>query len=233
MGDVNQLLFVKKHAEHLYGPYLEVGARDYGSTQDLQPVLVHGGAYTRVDMQAGRGVDVVLDLAGPFDEVDACLGGARFGTIFCLSVLEHCEQPFGMAENLTRLLAPGGKVCVSVPFAWQFHGYPSDYWRFTHEGVKRLFPRLTFEPERCAWATPRKGDFRAVDRRIGRLSFGFTAHREQGHLFRGLSAKILGLLPKLGLLRWLAGHRYVLAPTNLLMIGESSDGAARDRAPGH
>jgi hypothetical protein len=38
-------------------------------------------------------------------------------------------------------------------------------------------------------------------------------------LVRGLSAKLLGTAARLGPLRWLAGYRYVLAPTNVLMLG--------------
>jgi hypothetical protein len=219
MGDVNQLLFVERHARDLHGPYLEVGARDYGSTQDLRAVLAGEGEYVRVDMQAGPRVDVVVDLTEAFPEVEGKLDGRRFGTAFCLSVLEHCEKPFAMAENLTRLLEPGGKVVVSVPFAWRFHGYPSDYWRFTHEGVKRLFPRLAFDPKTSVWATSRKNDFRPVDEQLGKIPFASRPHWREGHLLRGITAKSLRALAALGMLRWLAGYRYVLAPTNVMMIG--------------
>jgi hypothetical protein len=219
MGDVNQLLYVERHAEDLRGPYLEVGSKDYGSTQDLRRVLRHDGTYTRVDVQPGPGVDLVLDLTASFEEIDTALGGARFGTVFCLSVLEHCRQPFAMAENLTHLLAPGGGVCLSVPFAWKFHGYPSDYWRFTPQGVKILFPRLVFDPARCVVATSKQGDFRTIDQQIGRIPFSSRQHWKQGRILRAVSAKILKLLPKIGILRWLSGYPYVLAPTNILMIG--------------
>jgi len=219
MGDVNQVLFIEKHAQHFRGPYLEVGSKDYGSTADLRRVLKHQGEYTRVDMQPGPDVDLLLDLTAPFDQLDAGLGGVRFGTIFCLSVLEHCRQPFAMGENLTRLLAAGGKICLSVPFAWKYHGYPSDYWRFTQEGVKLLFPRLSFDPAQCVAATSQPGDFRPVDRQLGRISFSSKRHWKERRILRGISAQILKLLPKIGLLRWLCGYPYVLAPTNLLMIG--------------
>jgi len=219
MGDVNQLLFVRKHAEHLHGPYLEVGARDYGSTQDLQAALVGEEEYVRVDMEDGPRVDVVVDLTEPFDAVDAKLGGRRFGTAFCLSVLEHCGQPFVMAENLTRLVRPGGRVVVSVPFAWRFHAYPSDYWRFTHEGVKRLFPRLVFDPKKSTAATSRRNDFRPIDEQVGKIPFASKPHWREGHPLRAITARSLRLLAGVGVLRWLAGYRYVLAPTSLMMIG--------------
>src|SRR5688500_11735663 len=135
MGSPEQYRFANQHRERFAGPILEIGSKDYGSTENLRK-LFPGFEYVGIDMQAGPGVDVVLDFTRPFAEIDAALAGRRFGTIFCLSVLEHCDQPFVMADNMTRLLAPGGSVYVSVPFAWKFHGYPSDYWRFTHEGVK-------------------------------------------------------------------------------------------------
>ncbi|MHC4405301.1 MAG: hypothetical protein ACYTG0_37110 [Planctomycetota bacterium] len=219
MGDVNQLRFIRRHARDLHGPYLEIGSRDYGSTQDLQAALAHEGPYVRVDMADGPQVDVVVDLTEPFEQIDGQLAGMRFGTVFCLSVLEHCEQPFAMAENLTRLMTRSGTICVSVPFAWQYHGYPSDYWRFTHEGVKRLFPHVAFHPEKCVAATSREGDFRPLDGQVGKIPFSSKPHWRQRRFLRGIAAKSLRALARVGILRWLAGYRYVLAPTNLMMIG--------------
>ena len=231
MGDVNQLLFVKRHLGRLEGPYLEVGSKDYGSTQDLRSLVGADARYVGVDREPGPGVDVLADLAGRFESVDDALGGGRFGTIFCLSVLEHCRQPFAMAENLTRLLLPGGSVCLSVPFAWKFHGYPSDYWRFTHEGVKLLFPRLEFDGDGCVWASSRKGDFHALDEAIGKISLGSKVHFREGRLLRGLAAVLLKGLGATGLLGRLTGHRYVLAPTSVLMIGTLAEPAGDSSAP--
>jgi SAM-dependent methyltransferase len=219
MGDLNQLRFVEKHAERFHGPYLEVGSRDYGSTPDLTSVLKDSAHYVRADMLPGPGVDVVLDMTLPLEELDAQLGSVRFGTIFCLSVLEHCQQPFLMAENLTRLLAPGGRLCISVPFAWENHAYPSDYWRFTREGIEALFPELVFEPDCCASATSKDDDFHPIDEQTGKIVFATKWHFKRGRILRGIVAKTLRLLGKIGLLSWLAGYPYVLAPTNLMMIG--------------
>ncbi len=139
MGNPSQLAFVTRLAGELTAPFLEVGSKDYGTTEDVRQ-LFPDVPYLGVDLQAGVGVDVVLDLAGTFADVDAALGNKRFGTIFCLSVLEHCPDPFGLARNLTALLESDGKILVSAPFAWIYHAYPGDYWRFTHEGIQKLFP---------------------------------------------------------------------------------------------
>jgi SAM-dependent methyltransferase len=219
MGSVNQLLFVKRNASEMAGPFLEVGSKDYGNTQDLRSVFRGRDEYVGADIEAGPGVDVVLDFTQPFDEVDSRLSRRRFGTIFCISVMEHCRQPFLMAENLSRLLLPGGKLCIAVPFAFQFHAYPSDFWRFTYEGVKVLFPRLQFDLQKGAAATSRTGEFKPLDKELGKISFGSKWHRRQGHIFRGMVAKTLGAMGKIGFMSWLLGYDYVMPPTEVIMIG--------------
>lgn len=219
MGDANQCRFVQQHKDSLSGPFLEIGSRDYGSTRDLR-ALFPGETYVGVDLSAGKGVDQVLDLTHPFEAVDEALGRQRFGTIFSLSVMEHCDQPFLMAENMTRLLKPGGQIVLSVPFAWKFHGYPSDYWRFTQAGVRKLFPRIDWEaggPGR--WHTPKEGDFRDVDEAVGLLPLSGKHYRRQGMWLRGIGLDILRLLPVFGLYRWLLGNRYLVFPAMIDMIG--------------
>ncbi len=233
MGDLNQLHFIQQHAASLVGPYLEVGSLDYGSTQNLRSIFADGGNYVGVDLHEGLGVDVVLDLTGEFQGIYAKLGALRFGTIFCLSVLEHCEQPFRMADNLTRLLKPGGALCVSVPFAWKYHAYPNDYWRFTQEGVRKLFPVLRFDLQQAVAATSRAGQFQPLDDDVGKIGFSTTFHRQAGHPIRGISAGVLRALSRIGIWRWLCGYRYVLAPTNIFMIGtlpvDSANHATEDQ----
>jgi len=219
MGDVQQLQFIRQQADRLFGPYLEVGSKDYGSTQDLRQLFAARERYLGADQQPGPNVDVVLDFTDEFERVNRALDGLRFGTIFCLSVLEHCRQPFRMAENLTRLLRPGGRICLSVPFAWKYHAYPGDYWRFTHEGIQVLFPRLEFDLPQGVAAGDRPGQTAPLDDQIGKISLGSKFHWRQGRPLRAASAKVLQLLGRAGILRWLVGYRYVLAPTNLLVIG--------------
>ncbi|GAB4137490.1 MAG: hypothetical protein Tsb009_05060 [Planctomycetaceae bacterium] len=219
MGDVNQLLYVQSIADRISGPILEIGSRNYGNTQDLRSLFSDRGEYVGIDMSDGKGVDLVLDMTEDFEVVDAALKGKRFGTIFCMSVLEHCAQPFRMADNITRLLKPDGCLCVSVPFAWQFHGYPSDYWRFTHEGVKQLFDGIDFSDQPGASVTSRKGDFRSLDSNIGKIPLSGGYYRKRGQWLRSIAAGCGRFLTRLGIGRWLFGYRYVMAPTMITMMG--------------
>jgi SAM-dependent methyltransferase len=219
MGDKNQLWFIQTHIEEFGGPYLEIGSKDYGSTQNIRSLFSPEETYVGIDISEGKGVDVILDFTDDFDTIDKRLGGERFGSIFCFSVMEHCEQPFKMAENMTRLLSPNGRLCISVPFSWKFHGYPSDYWRFTPEGIKKLFPRLYFDSQKGIVSTARYKDFYPLDHDLGTISFGFKSNWEKGYYLRSITARALRLASKLGLYKWIAGYRYVLPPTLITMIG--------------
>ena len=218
MGHPGNLAFVKCNLSTFTGPLLEIGSRDYGNTQNLRG-LFPGADYVGVDALAGKGVDLVLDLTADFATVDAALGGQRFGSVFCLCVLEHCQNPFKMAENITALLRPGGVVYVSAPFAWKCHAYPSDYWRFTPEGVRKLFPALRFPPQLAACSTDRPGHILPLDDELGRIRISGSWQRRDGHFFRGLSADLLRCLGAVGLIRWLTQYRYLMRPTTIDMIG--------------
>lgn len=220
MGNINDQIFIKKNILQFTGPYLEVGSKDYGNTQDIISLFPNEEKYIGTDMEDGKGVDVVLNLADNISIIDQKLNHEKFGTIFCLSVLEHCEKPFLVAENLTSLLKPNGKVCISVPFALGFHGYPSDYWRFTHEGIKKLFPKLYFDPELTCTATTKKNDFKLIDKKLGRIPLSSKHHFKKGNIGIGISVKILKALSSLGILRWLTGYKYIMPPTHIYMTGE-------------
>lgn len=129
-----------------------------------------------VDMSPGPGVDRVLDLEQPLpDDI------GLFAHIECMSVLEHSARPWLLAANLERLLPPGGSIFVAVPFVWRVHGYPDDYWRFTHSGVRVLFPNIKWSVELYAHKECSKANQIPVTK-IGELPyFGRTEACSFGH----------------------------------------------------
>ena len=141
MGDFNQLAYLKLWVPKAEGPVLEIGSKDYGSTSSFRDFYA-GSEYVGLDMSEGKGVDVVADLTrsvGPLPENHFDLG-------ICCSVLEHVEKPWLFAANLTRLIRPGGRLYMSVPWVWRYHAYPDDYFRVSHRGVISLF-------EEFAWSS--------------------------------------------------------------------------------
>jgi SAM-dependent methyltransferase len=59
--------------------------------------------------------------------------------ILCEMVLEHVPDARGAIREFLRVLRPGGRLYVAVPFLWPYHASPDDYWRWTTTGVEREF----------------------------------------------------------------------------------------------
>lgn len=62
-----------------------------------------------------------------------------FDAVFSLAVLEHVKNPFECAQEIIRVLKPGGILYAAVPFLQPFHGYPDHYYNMTSSGLKNLF----------------------------------------------------------------------------------------------
>ncbi len=59
--------------------------------------------------------------------------------VIAQEVLEHVADFRSLIGEIHRVLRPGGMVLCQVPFQIGFHPGPSDYWRFTRQGIEHLF----------------------------------------------------------------------------------------------
>ena len=64
---------------------------------------------------------------------------ASFDVVLCAQVLEHVDDPAQGIRELARVTRPGGRVLLSTHGAMVYHPNPVDLWRWTHEGLRRLF----------------------------------------------------------------------------------------------
>jgi SAM-dependent methyltransferase len=87
------------------------------------------------------GIDVVespqADVVGSVEALP--LDDRSFDVILCTQVLEHCDDPVQAIRELRRVTAPGGRVLASTHGVQVYHPNPVDYWRWTHEGLRKLF----------------------------------------------------------------------------------------------
>jgi SAM-dependent methyltransferase len=101
---------------------LDVGAGGRRITPDI----------VTFDAVAGSNVDVVGDIH------HLPIPDESFDCVFCTGTLEHVADPWQAMEEIHRVLKTGGIVHIDVPFIQGYHADPTDYWRFTLEGLRLL-----------------------------------------------------------------------------------------------
>jgi len=67
------------------------------------------------------------------------IADASYEVAICIQVLEHCDDPAKAVSELARVTAPGGRVLVSTHGVMAYHPSPTDYWRWTHAGLEKVF----------------------------------------------------------------------------------------------
>lgn len=117
-------------------PVVDIGGMEYVGWEGVR----------RVTMDMEERADVVADITNmPHVKPDA------IGVYVCLDVLEHCKYPWLAIKELHRTLQPNGLLILSVPFQWEYHRHPEDYWRFSVPALRLLCE--DFEELECDWQT--------------------------------------------------------------------------------
>lgn len=122
---------------------LECGSRRQPGQPEGEAANAHlyreGVEVVGLDAEAGEGVDVVADLCDLCDVGGTLLGFGAFDAVLICSTLEHVRRPWVVAKELARVTRPGGVLYCQTHFAFPLHAYPSDYFRFTADGLREVF----------------------------------------------------------------------------------------------
>ena len=119
-------------AHHALGSYrvLDVGC---GAKPYEALFCRHAASYVGVDPVENP----QAELTGSVEDLP--VGDGSFDVVLCNQVLEHCDNPRQAVSELRRVTAPGGRVLVSTHGVMAYHPSPTDYWRWTHAGLEKLF----------------------------------------------------------------------------------------------
>jgi SAM-dependent methyltransferase len=61
-------------------------------------------------------------------------------------VLEHVSSPTAYLAEARRLCKPDGLLILSTHGYWQYHPDPTDYWRWTSDGLIKLLKDQGWRP---------------------------------------------------------------------------------------
>lgn len=87
----------------------------------------------------------IIDVFGDGHELP--LASESVDTVMSLEVLEHVPEPERCVAEMARVLKPGGRALITVPFTAPLHQLPYDFRRFTPEGLRALLARHGLDTE--------------------------------------------------------------------------------------
>ena len=130
MTDLVATQYHRHLGPHVGGRLLDLGCGKVPLYEVYAPLV---SEIICVDWTPGDHVDLCCDLSQPLPLADA-----QFDTIILSDVLEHVPDPELLWREMTRLLSPGGKVIMNVPFYYSIHAHPHDYYRYTNFALERF-----------------------------------------------------------------------------------------------
>lgn len=114
---------------------LEVGAKDVNGT--ARSLFSAGSVnYTGVDIEAGPGVDEILDVA----QLTGRFGADAFDLVISTEMIEHCRDWQEAIVQMGSVLKKDGLLVITTRSpGFAIHGYPQDFWRFTADDMRAVF----------------------------------------------------------------------------------------------
>jgi SAM-dependent methyltransferase len=119
----------------LDGDILEIGGFD-----NFFKDLYKNRKILNLDIQNGPCIDLVEDAENMVSVQDS-----SFSAVICISVLEHTVHPLNVIDEIHRILKPGGYALISVPWMFESHMEPQDYFRFSPHFICLLEENFTID----------------------------------------------------------------------------------------
>ena len=118
---------------------VDLGCGSMPYREIFEPLVGH---YVGVDLPENLGADLHLNQSGQVP-----LNDASVDIVLSSQVLEHVPSPQAYLEEANRLLNPGGLLFLSTHGYWMYHQDPTDFWRWTREGLRKEIEQAGFRIE--------------------------------------------------------------------------------------
>jgi SAM-dependent methyltransferase len=143
MADLQALTvyrFVKPLLTQMRGRVLDVGCGE----MPYRSLLASTVEYTGIDIANASQFDMAQskDIT-IFDGINIPFPDSSFDHVVATEVLEHAFDAQRLADEIYRVLRPGGSFVMTIPFSARVHYAPYDYRRLTEYGLYQLVARFT------------------------------------------------------------------------------------------
>jgi SAM-dependent methyltransferase len=124
------------YTHYFEGRVLNAGAGD----RDIRHLVA--GELVNQDIPTGLH-NANIDVFSPLHAIPFADG--HFDAVICNAVLEHVQNPRAVIAEFRRVLRPGGILYLCVPFLQPEHLDPTDYQRYTLDGLTTLVGEHGFD----------------------------------------------------------------------------------------
>jgi len=138
---------MNEQIERVLAANLKAGQRvvDFGcGDRPYEPLIrARGAEYIACDLDGN--VDVKIEPGKPLAIPDASVDA-----VVSFQVLEHVHDLDLYIGDCLRILKPGGWLLLSTHGIWLYHPHPTDYWRWTRDGLVDELESRGFNVEEIA-----------------------------------------------------------------------------------
>lgn len=125
---------------YLRGRLIDIGCGTQPYRRQVLPSITE---YVGLDRASPFNKQARVDLVGSAYKIPA--DPCSFDSAMSHATLEHLSDPEDALRECHRVLKPGGHAVYTVPFIWQLHSEPWDYFRYSKYGLQHLFEKTGFE----------------------------------------------------------------------------------------
>ncbi len=112
---------------------------DLGSGRLINSEILKNYEVIYVDGARFDGVNLICDFSSRIP-----LRSESISTILCSNVFEHLPEPQTCMNEIERILKPGGRCLILVPFIIKLHSEPFDFHRYTKYAIARYCRQAGF-----------------------------------------------------------------------------------------
>lgn len=135
--------FIIQDIQSAIDEYAKGNVLDIGCGNKPYQHLFNGKMKTYTGCDIIQSSENVVDYICPADKL--CFNDNVFDTVFSTQVLEHVANHQEVIKESYRVLKEGGYAIFTMPFSWELHEEPYDFFRFSKYGLEYLFKQNGFE----------------------------------------------------------------------------------------
>ncbi len=129
-----------RNKKHIHGIVL-----DFGCGSKPYKCIFEYDKYIGLDIKTSGHPHTNSDIDVLYDGKALPFKNSYFDSVFSSEVFEHIANIDEILNEINRILKKGGRCLFTVPFVWDEHEQPYDFFRYTSFGIKQLLEKHDFK----------------------------------------------------------------------------------------